>query len=56
MSAGKDEIMVTIFVIASNDFMTQHHDDKQEDTHLEVPANQPAVARDKPKWRRCAKY
>jgi hypothetical protein len=42
--------MASIFAIALNDFMTEHHDDnKEDDTHLEVPANQPAVAEDEPK-------
>ena len=48
--------MASIFAIASNDFMTEHHD---EDTHLEeVPANQPAVAEDKdePKRRKRGNY
>jgi hypothetical protein len=50
LSAGKGEIMVSIFAIASNDFITEHHDkDKQKDTHPEVPANQPVVATDIPK-------
>ncbi len=49
-STGKSEIMASIFAIASNDFMTEHHD---EDTNLEVPANQPVVAEDKPnRWKR----
>jgi hypothetical protein len=55
-STGKSEIMTSIFAIASNGFMTEHHD---EDTHLEeVPANQPAVAKDKdePKRRRRGNY
>jgi hypothetical protein len=39
-STGKGEIMASIFAIASNDFMTEHHD---EETDL-VPANQQAVA------------
>jgi hypothetical protein len=48
-STGKTEIMASIFAIASNDFMTEHHD---KDAHLEVPANQPAVAEDEPKrWK-----
>jgi hypothetical protein len=53
LSTGKSEIMALIFAIASNDFMTEHHD---EDTHLEVPANQPAVAEDKPKRRKRENY
>jgi hypothetical protein len=48
--------MASIFAIASNDFMTEHHD-KQEDTDLEEPTNQPAVAsKDEPKWQKCRKY
>jgi hypothetical protein len=50
---GKSEIMASIFAIASNDFMTEHHD---EDTHFEVPANQPAVAKDEPKRRKRGNY
>jgi hypothetical protein len=42
-STGKSEIMASIFAIASNDFITEHHD---EDTRLEVPANQPATTED----------
>jgi hypothetical protein len=45
-STGKGAIMASIFAIASNDLMTEYHD---EDTHLEVPGNQPAVAKDEPK-------
>jgi hypothetical protein len=53
-SAGnKSEMMASIFAIASNDFMTEHQD---EDTSLEVPANQPAVAEDKPKRRKRGNY
>jgi hypothetical protein len=52
-STGKSEIMASIFTIASNDFMTEHHD---EDTHLEVPANQPAMVEDKPKWGKRRNY
>jgi hypothetical protein len=52
-STGKSETMASIFVIASNDFMTEHHD---EDTHLEVPANQPAVALDELKRRKRGNY
>jgi hypothetical protein len=49
-STGKSEILASIFAIASNDFMTEHHD---EDTHFEeVPANQPAVAEDKDESKR----
>jgi hypothetical protein len=41
--------MASIFAIAWNEFMMEHHD-KQEDTHLEEPASQPAVAsKDEPK-------
>jgi hypothetical protein len=40
LSTGKGEIMASIFVITSNNFMTEHHDDEQEDTHFEVPASQ----------------
>jgi hypothetical protein len=52
-STGKSEIMASIFAITSNDFMTEHHD---EDTHLEVPANQPAAAEDEPKRRKRRNY
>jgi hypothetical protein len=45
-STGKSEKMASIFVIASNDFMTEHHDGH---AHLEVPANQPAMTEDEPK-------
>jgi hypothetical protein len=49
-STGKGEIMASIFAIALNDFMTEHHDDK---TDLEEPANQQAVAsKDAPKRRK----
>jgi hypothetical protein len=37
-STGKSEIMVLVFVIASNDFMQEYHKTRQE------PANQPAEA------------
>jgi hypothetical protein len=54
---GKSEIMASIFAIASNDFITEHHDDEGEDTtDLEIPANQPAVAKDKPKQRKRGNY
>jgi hypothetical protein len=46
-STGKNEIMASIFAIASNDFMTENHDNEQ-DTHLEVPTNQPAVPKMNP--------
>jgi hypothetical protein len=36
-STGKSEIMASVFAIASNDFMREHHDDE---THQE-PGNQP---------------
>jgi hypothetical protein len=52
-STGKSEIMASIFAIASNDFMTEHHD---KDAHLEVPANQPAVAKDEPKRQKHGNY
>jgi hypothetical protein len=52
-STGKSEIMASIFAIASSDFMTEHHD---RDTHLEVPTNQPAMAKDKPKRRKRGNY
>jgi hypothetical protein len=56
-SAGKSEIMASIFAIASNDFITEHHDDEGGDTtDLEIPANQPAVAEDKPKRRKRGNY
>jgi hypothetical protein len=42
-STGKSEIMASIFAIASNDFM-QEYTDKEEETHQEEPANQPAEA------------
>jgi hypothetical protein len=47
-STGKGEIMASIFAIASNDFMTEHH----EETHLHEAANQPAVAKDEPQRRK----
>jgi hypothetical protein len=51
-STGKGEIMASIFAIASNDFMTEHHDKQQEETNLE-PANQQVVAsKDAPKWQK----
>jgi hypothetical protein len=40
-STGKSKIMASIFIISLNHFMTEHHD---KDTHLDVPANQPAMA------------
>ena len=52
-SKGKSEIMASIFASASNDFMTEHHDG---DAYLEVPANQPAMAADEPKWRKRGNY
>jgi hypothetical protein len=56
-STGKSEIMASIFAIASNEFITEHHDDEGEDTtDLEIPANQPAVAEDKPKRRKRGNY
>jgi hypothetical protein len=51
-STDKNEIMASIFAIASNDFITEYHDDEREDTHLEIPGNQPAVAEDEPKRRK----
>jgi hypothetical protein len=53
LSTGKSETMASNFVIASNDFMTEHDD---RDTHLEVPANQPAMAEDEPKRRKRRNY
>jgi hypothetical protein len=53
---GESEIMASIFAIASNDFMTEHHDAKENNTQLEVPANQPAVAEDEPKWQKRGNY
>jgi hypothetical protein len=56
-STGESEIMASIFAIASNDFITEHHDDKvEETTDLEIPANQQAVAKDKPKQRKRGNY
>jgi hypothetical protein len=55
-STGKIEIMASIFAMASNDFITEHHNEKREDTRLEIPGNQPAVAKDKPKWRKHGNY
>jgi hypothetical protein len=42
-STGKSEIMASVFAIASNDFM-QEYTDAKEDTHPEESANQPAEA------------
>jgi hypothetical protein len=42
-STGKNEIMASVFAIASNDFMEEYID-KEGDTHKEEPANQPAEA------------
>ncbi len=42
-STGKSEIMASVFAIASNDFM-QEYADAKEDTHPEESANQPAEA------------
>jgi hypothetical protein len=39
-STGKGEIMVSVFAIASNDFM-QEYTDAKEETRQEEPANQP---------------
>jgi hypothetical protein len=47
-STGKSAIMASIFAIASNDFMTEHHD---RDAHLKVLTNQPAMAEGEPKRR-----
>jgi hypothetical protein len=55
-STGKSEIMASIFAMAPNDFITEHHDDKREDTCLEIPSNQPEVAKDEPKWRKRGNY
>ena len=43
-STGKGEIMASVFVIASNDFMQEYTDASKEETHQEEPANQPAEA------------
>jgi hypothetical protein len=55
-STGKSEIMASIFAMASNDFITEHHDDEREDTLLEIPGNQPEVAEDEPKRRKRRNY
>jgi hypothetical protein len=43
-STGKSEIMASVFTIASNDFM-QEYTDAKEETYREETANQPAEAR-----------
>jgi hypothetical protein len=40
---GKSEIMASVFAIASNDFM-QEYTDAKEEFYPEEPANQPAEA------------
>jgi hypothetical protein len=42
--------------MASNDFITEHHDDEREDTRLEIPGNQPEVAEDEPRRRKRGNY
>jgi hypothetical protein len=56
-STGKNEIMASVFAIASNNF-TEEYIDKEGDTHKEEPANQPAEAATRgaeanngPQWR-----
>jgi hypothetical protein len=40
---GKNEIMASVFAIASNNFL-EEYTDKEEETQEEEPANQPAEA------------
>lgn len=44
-STGRSEIMASIFVMALNSFITEHRDNKGEDTHLQIPGNQSGVAK-----------